>query len=94
MTKKYKLLFTLGFLFFLSFSCKKDEPKYKYEVTQCSYRITSCDESSGCGTVITYLTIDEAALKNYSYIKNEYIDYGYCPGYYDVKYTSTATLKF
>jgi hypothetical protein len=80
-------------LLLLNFSCKKEEPKYKYKIIEEEYFEDDCGGKSGGGNEYTsYLTLSEAALHNYDFISKEHID-TYCPGDYDVHHTSVAILQ-
>jgi len=86
-----KILLTA--LLLLSYSCKKEEPRYKYKVKEMEYFEDNCGAtSSGSSESTMSLTLEEAQLHNYDFITTEYKD-TYCPGYYDVHHTSVAVLQ-
>lgn len=80
-------------LILLISSCKKEPERYKYKVIESSYYEDNCGGiASGSSENVTYLTLEEAQLRNYEYTALEYKDV-VCAGTYEVHYKSVAILQ-
>ena len=94
MTKKaFDLCSIVLILIILISSCKKEPERYKYKVIESSYYENNCGGiTSGSSENVTYLTLEEAQLRNYEYTTLEYKDV-VCAGKYEVHYKSVAILQ-